>query len=145
MRNNEKCTEQVPSNICALVCQITTYPHLLSKKFSICAHFLSQKAQYTCTLIDGGVGGWYHFVPTKFSLVLKTKSFIQGLIRSLGQNPMESMGEGDYIQFAMMLSIAYVIVGLAIGFLMATIKDFILSKPPGRCLSFIWQVKITIF
>ena len=111
---------------------------------------LCLKSQHTptCCLknlnVNRGVG-WYHFVPTKFSLVLKTKSFIRGLIRSLGQNPMESMGEGDYIQFAMMLSIVYVIVGLAIGFLMATIKDFILSKPPGRCLSFIWQVKINIF
>ena len=81
---------------------------------------------------------WYHFVPTKLSSVLKTKSFIRSLIRSLGQNLMESMGEGDYIQFAMTLSIAYVTVGLAIGFLMATIKDFILSKPPGRQVPFIY-------
>ena len=35
----------------------------------------------------------------------------------------------------MLLSIGYILVGLAIGFLMGTVKDFILSKPPGRLLS----------
>ena len=35
----------------------------------------------------------------------------------------------------MILSIGYMLAGLLIGYLMATIKNFILSKPPGRCLS----------
>ena len=35
----------------------------------------------------------------------------------------------------MLLSIGYILVGLAIGFFMGTVKDFIMSKPPGRLLS----------
>ena len=36
----------------------------------------------------------------------------------------------------MILSITYTLVGLFIFYLLATIKNFILSKPPGRCLSY---------
>ena len=36
----------------------------------------------------------------------------------------------------MILSIGYTFAGLLISYLHTTVKDFILSKPPGRCLSY---------
>ena len=54
---------------------------------------------------------------------------------SLKQKKEDQGFEPYLVVVPMLLSIGYILVGLAIGFLMGTVKDFILSKPPGRLLS----------
>ena len=61
---------------------------------------------------------YYHYIRQHFGLVFQgSPSYFRGT--------------------KMILSIVYTLVGILIFYLMGTIKKFILSKPPGRCLSYI--------
>ena len=70
---------------------------------------------------------WKRMISWKFSESKK--------ILSLKQKKEDQGFEPYLVVVPMLLSIGYILVGLAIGFLMGTVKDFILSKPPGRLLS----------